>query len=280
MENKSKKIEMKETNITADLSSVDIDPTSILREKSRQTRAEKRQKKREAAKAHKAKAIGDRALIYKKANGASTVKKLPKHFHVLLQETKKFAFRQFTYIDKNNVSRTISKRGRRKLHEILTVLVTTCDLKSGKIGVAKKEHMDTTSHDMFMLKHAERFGYAISSSTWYRYIDILKALNVFSGTSIKIFDDETKSVRSEASYKYLSNKFLVTIGVLRDGIRQSIDFVYNKAIEKGFRYVWRTINEVIVASDRLTTETNFELFNGHEFNGQESPDLPLESYFL
>lgn len=280
MKNKSKNIEIKGTNINADVSSVDIDPTSVLREKSRQTRAEKRQKKREAARAHKAKAIGDRALIYKKSNGTSTAKKLPKHFHVLLQETKQFAFRQFTYIDKNKVSRTISKRGRKKLHEILTVLVTSCDLKSGKIGVAKKEHLDTTSHDTFMLKHAERFGYAMSSSTWYRYIDILKALNVFSGTSIKIFDDETKSVRSEASYKYLSNQFLKTIGVLRDGIRQSIDFVYNKAIEKGLRYVWRTINEVIRTSEVSPTETNFELFNDHEFNGQESPDLPLDSYFL
>lgn len=140
--------------------------------------------------------------------------------------------------------------------------------------------MDTTSHDMFMLKHAQRFGYAISSSTWYRYVDILKALNVFSGTSIKIFDDESKSVRSEASYKYLSKKFLNTIGVLRDGIRQSIDFVYNKSLEKGFRYAWRTINEVIRVSKEPTAETNHELFNRHLFDDQEFSDLPLDSYFL
>lgn len=138
MENKSKKIEIKEANINADITSVDIDPTSILRQKSRDTRANKRQKKRDAAKAYKAKAIGDRALTYKKENGVPTVKKLPKHFHVLLQETKKFAFKQFSYVDKNNVSRTISKRGRKKLHEILTVLVTTCDLKSGKNWSYKK----------------------------------------------------------------------------------------------------------------------------------------------
>lgn len=267
---------------TDDLAPTDPNVISVLRQKSRQKRAEKRQKKRDAAEIHKTKAIGDRALIYKKVNGKNSVKKLPKHFHVLLQEVKKFAFSQFNYIDKNKVNRSISKRGRQKLHEILTVLLTSCDLKSGKVGVAKKEHMDTTSHDMFMLKHAQRFGYAISSSTWYRYIDILKSLNVFRGTSIKIFDDESKSVRSEASYKYLSSKFLSSIGVLRDGIKESIDFVYKKSINQGFRYVWRRINEVIspvTQTKSLQNKGNHELFGDHHFHNQH-PEQTIESYFL
>ena len=230
--------------------------TEALRAKSRKARKHVREKRRKAAnfvKDHK-KDVGTQA--YRATYEGFTKKtKLPHHFSELFNEARRFVYSQKEYTDQKGVVRSITSRGHRKLLEVLIVLLSSCDLMSGQVGLAKSLHMDTTSHDAFMLQHAKRFGYAISSSSWYRYIDILKSMEIFRGEEIRIFNEEDKTVRSDASYKYLSEGFLARIGAFKDHIRVSIKLAYQKALDKGLSFAWKIKNEPVSTSTR-----NFDLF--------------------
>lgn len=239
-----------------------------LCKKSRRNRRilrEKRQKAANFAKEHK-KDVG--AAAYRATvSGFTKRNKLPHHFGELFNNARIFVYSQKEYVDQKGVTRTLSTRGQRKLFEILIVFLSSCDFLSGQVGLPKIKHMDTISHDAFMLQHAKRFGYAMSSSTWYRYVDILKSLGAFSSEPIHhFFDTEgVKKVRSESSYKWLSKKFLVRLGVFKDHIRASIKLAYTKARDKGLSFVWKMKNE--------------QDFNHNiEFNFSSStipPDIPL-----
>lgn len=102
--------------------------------------------------------------------------------------------------------------------------------------------MDTTSHDAFMLEYARRFGETLSSTTWYRYIGMLKAMDILSCEDIKVYGDDGVTVRSVASYKWLSKAFLRSIDVFTDNIMASIKESYQKAINKGLSFTYRQHN--------------------------------------
>ena len=214
-----------------------------LREKSREKRRHLREKRREAAflvtKIKKAVGTADYKATDK---GFIKQHKLPAHFKPLINGLRQWVYTQYQYIDKKGVVRSLSARGKRKLFEVLIVLITSCDFISGQVGKPMKKDMDTIRHDAFMLEHARRFGYAISSSTWYRYIDMLKSMDIFSGREIKLHGDDGVTVRSEASYKWLSKRFLRDIGVYKDTIMASIKEAYQRSIDKGLCFIWRQHN--------------------------------------
>ncbi len=215
----------------------------MLREKSRTKRRQLREKRRKAAHFVKAnnKAVGTADY---KATDKGFIKKnrLPVHFKPIINNTKKLVFAKRSHVDSHGRLRSLSLRGRRRLFQVLLVLLTNCDFLSGQMGKPKADDMDTTSHDAFMLEYARRFGHSISSSTWYRYIDMLKAMAIFSSKEIKLYGDDGVTVRSEASYKWLSKPFLQSIGVFTDNIMASIKESYQKAINKGLSFTYRQHN--------------------------------------
>ena len=216
-----------------------------IREKARTKRQELREKRRKAAKFVKTnnKAVGTADYI---ASDKGFIKKnrLPPHFKSLISNCKRFVFSKRSHTDKQGKYRSISLRGRRRLFNMLLVLLTNCDFLSGQLGKPKAEHMDTTSHDAMMLQYARRFGDSISSSTWYRYISMLEAMDIFSSKEIKVHGKDGIT-RSEASYKWLSKSFLQSIGVFTDDIMKSIKESYQKAINKGLCFVFRVHNEPV-----------------------------------
>ncbi|MGL5469668.1 MAG: hypothetical protein ACRDCT_16025, partial [Shewanella sp.] len=150
----------------------------------------------------------------------------------------------------------------RKLFEIVVTMITTCDLMSGQVGKAKNIGMDTTSHDALMLAHAKRWGEAIPSSTWYRYIDMLKQAGVFTVQEVKVaIEDnatgEEKTIRSVASYKWLSSQFLQAIGAYTDTIRAQIKQAYQKAINNGLSFTWRVFKRQLPVKQRFTADMFF-----------------------
>ena len=213
-----------------------------LRAKSRKSRRHLREKRRNAANQVKLNKV-DISAYKATLDGFAKKNKLPNHFNEIFNEARKFAYTKKEYVDNKGVTRSLSSRGQRKLLEVLVVLLTNCDFLSGQVGLAKKQHMDTISHDAFMLQHAKRFGYAISSSSWYRYIEILKTMKIFSGEAIRLFSKDYKTVRSESSYKWLSKAFLMRLGVFKDHIRASIKLAYQKATSKGLCFIWKMKNE-------------------------------------
>ncbi len=231
----------------------------LLREKSRDKRKMLREKRRAAAGfvSQMKKAVG--TSDYRASNkGFIKQHKLPAHFKPLINGMRQYVYSQYQYIDKNGVTHSLTRRGKRKLFEILIVLITSCDFMSGQIGKPLAAHMDTTKHDAFMLEHAKRFGYSISSSTWYRYIYMLKSMNIFNGREIKLHGVDGLTIRSEASYKWLSTEFLRAVGVYRDTIWASIKVAYQKALDNGRSFVWRQHNSPVgyrPAQDLFTAYT-------------------------
>ncbi|WP_394230767.1 hypothetical protein [Shewanella colwelliana] len=217
-----------------------------LREKARTKRRELREKRRNAAyfvKVNK-KAVGTADYI---ASDKGFIKKnrLPPHFKSLINNCKRFVFSKRCHTDKQGKYRSISLRGRRRLFNVLLVLLTNCDFLSGQVGKPKIGHMDTTSHDAMMLQYARRFGDAISSSTWYRYIGMLDAMDIYFSKEIKLYGEDGVTVRSEASYKWLSKSFLQGIGAFTDEVMASIKASYQKAVNKGLSFVWREHNSPV-----------------------------------
>lgn len=217
----------------------------LLREKARTKRRHLREKRRQAAEKVRStsKAVG---TAHYKASDKGFIKQheLPTHFKPLINGIRRWAYTQHQYIDTDGIVRSLSQRGHRKLFEVLIVLITSCDFMSGQVGKPTEIDMDTTKHDSFMLEHARRFGYSMSSTTWYRYINILKSMQIFSGREIKVWGKDG-TVRSRGSYKWLSKDFLRRIGVFKDDIMKSIKLAYQTALDKGYSFVWRQHNAPI-----------------------------------
>ncbi|MEY8213051.1 MAG: hypothetical protein RPR97_01070 [Colwellia sp.] len=229
------------------------EPDRIKSRKARKHLREKRRKDANFVKQHD-NAVGTEAHIAS-LDGFCKKSKLPHHFGELFNEARRFAFTQKEYIDSEGVVRSISKKGQRKLLEVLIVFIASCDFVSGQIGKPKSKYMDTTSHDAFMLQHAKRFGYAISSSSWYRYVEMLKCMNVFRGEAIRTFNEnEGKTItRSEPSYKWLSKSFLTKIGAFQDHIRASVELAYNKAKKNGLSFVWKVKNDYLFTENKTAS---------------------------
>ena len=217
-----------------------------IRDKARTKRRELREKRRYAANLVKStkKAVGSADYIASD-EGFTKKNRLPPHFKILINNSKKLVFSTRSHTDKRGRLRSLSLRGRRKLFNVLLVLLTNCDFMSGQVGKPKLDHMDTTGHDALMLQYARRFGDSISSSTWYRYIAILENMEIFTSKEIKLYAEDGVTVRSEPSYKWLSKGFLRTIGVFADNILGSIKASYQKAIKNGLSFVWREHNAPI-----------------------------------
>jgi len=241
----------KDNGIELDNSTELVDGRELLirrkadRIKSRTTRKYHRESKRKNAALVKSKGKAVGVSGHKSSlDGFSKKSSLPPHHKELFNEAGRFANNVHEYIDKDGVVRRLSKKGRGKLKEVLIVLLSACDYVSNQIGVPKHKYFDTISHDAFMLRHAKRFGYAISSSSWYRYIAILKAMNIFRGESIWSFNNtsENKNTRSEPSYKWFSKDFLTKIGAYKDHIKVSVNLAYSKAKKNGLSFIWKVKN--------------------------------------
>ena len=247
----SENLAQKDNPIELDNSTELVDRRELLirrkadRIKSRENRKKLRDKRRIGANLVKSKGKAVGVAGHKSSlDGFSKKSSLPAHHRELFDEAGRFANNIKEYIDKDGVVRRLSNKGRGKLKEVLIVLLSACDYVSNQIGVPKHEYFDTISHDAFMLRHAKRFGYSISSSSWYRYIAILKVMNIFRGESIWSFNNtsENKTTRSEPSYKWFSKDFLTKIGAFKDHIKESVNLAYNKAKKNGLSFIWKVKN--------------------------------------
>lgn len=189
--------------------------------------------------------------------------RLPRYFNEVINNARQLIYRGQLEINEGGISRKMSERTKRKLFEIVVTMITTCDLMSGQVGKAKNIGMDTTSHDALMLAHAKRWGEAIPSSTWYRYIDMLKLAGVFVVQEVKIAShtenagETEKTIRSVASYKWLSSQFLQAIGAYTDTIRAQIKQAYQKAINNGLSFTWRVFKRQLPVKQRFTADMFF-----------------------
>ncbi len=200
-----------------------------------------RNKKRNTAQKVRAnnKHVGSACFIASN-QGFVKAKRLPAHFKPIINKAKAFVFSQSLTWDDGGITRKMNPNCLNKMFEILVTILTTCDLKSGKIGHVSNEGIDTKSHDDLMIEHALRWGYAVSSSTWYRYIHLLKKAGVFCCKEARIHMSKD-TVRSFAAYKWLSLTFLGQLGVKMDDIKSSIEKAYQKALDTGKSFVWRTV---------------------------------------
>ena len=183
--------------------------------------------------------------------------RLPRYFDEVINNARKLIYSRKFEIDEGGISRQMSEPTKRKLFEITVTLMTSCDFMSGQIGKAKNNGMDTTSHDALMLAHTKRWGYEMPSSTWYRYIDMLKKAGVFVVEEVKIAGVSEKTIRSVAAYKWLSTQFLQAIGAYTDTIRAQIKQAYQKAVNNGLSFTWRVFKRQLPVKQRFTADMFF-----------------------
>lgn len=228
-------------------------------DKARIKRQKLRSAKREAAlhvKTHKT-AVGANACKASLEGFKALKSRLPRYFNEVINNARKLIYSRKFEIDEGGISRQMSELTKRKLFEIIVTLITSCDFMSGQIGKAKNIGMDTTSHDALMLAHAKRWGYAMPSSTWYRYIDMLKQAGVFVVEEVKIAGESEKTIRSVAAYKWLSTQFLQAIGAYTDTIRAQIKQAYQKAVNNGLSFTWRVFKRQLPVKQRFTADMFF-----------------------
>ncbi|MEI8616448.1 hypothetical protein P4S54_23395 [Shewanella sp. PP-He15 brown] len=228
-------------------------------DKARIKRQKLRSAKREAAlhvKTHKT-AVGANACKASLEGFKALKSRLPRYFNEVINNARKLIYSRKFEIDEGGISRQMSELTKRKLFEIIVTLITSCDFMSGQIGKAKNIGMDTTSHDALMLAHAKRWGYAMPSSTWYRYIGMLKQAGVFVVEEVKIAGESEKTIRSVAAYKWLSTQFLQAIGAYTDIIRAQIKQAYQKAINNGLSFTWRVFKRQLPVKQRFTADMFF-----------------------
>ncbi|MGE4262166.1 hypothetical protein [Shewanella sp.] len=185
-------------------------------------------------------------------------KRLPRHFDQLFSNLRRLVYSRKIVVDDGCVSQTPPGKVLRNTFEILVTLLTICDLKSGQIGKPQVGGMDTTSHERLMELHAIRFGRALTSSTWYRYIDALKRAGIYSVKEVRVEGDVPGTMRSRAAYKWLSQSFLHAIGTAQDNIRASIDLAYRKAVAAGREFHYR----VVLRKRENGNQTLPDLFGG------------------
>ena len=228
-------------------------------DKARIKRQKLRSAKREAAlhvKTHKT-AVGANAYKASLEGFKALKSRLPRYFSEVINNARKLIYSRKFEIDEGGISRQMSELTKRKLFEIIVTLITSCDFMSGQIGKAKNIGMDTTSHDALMLAHAKRWGYAMPSSTWYRYIGMLKQAGVFVVEEVKIAGETEKTIRSVAAYKWLSTQFLQAIGAYTDTIRAQIKQAYQKAVNNGLSFTWRVFKRQLPVKQRFTADMFF-----------------------
>lgn len=227
-------------------------------DKARQKRQRLRNEKRAAALHVKINKHDVGSNAYKASLDGFKLKgsRLPRYFNVVINNARRLIYSRKLDVDNGGVSRTMSERTKRKLFEISVTLITTCDLMSGQVGKAKNIGFDPTSHDALMLAHAKRWGEAIPSSTWYRFIDMLKLAGVYLVQEVKKADEEG-TIRSRAAYKWLSPQFLQSIGVYSDDIRAQIKFSYQKALDNGLSFTWRCFKRQLPLRQRFTADMFF-----------------------
>lgn len=211
------------------------------------------------------KAVGSNAYIASIDGFSKKKSRLPRYFNEIINNTRRLIYGHYLDIDYGGVTRTVPEKTKKKMFEIAVTLLTTCDLVSGQIGKPKNIGMDTTSHDSLMMQHAKRWGDAIPSSTWYRYIDLLKQVGAFRVEEVKIAEAEN-TVRSVAAYKWLSAQFLQSIGAYKDHIRAAIKLSNIKAVKNGLSFKWREFKKKLTVKQRTTSD----LFNATSTN---SPPL-------
>jgi hypothetical protein len=224
-------------------------------QKAKQKRQILRAKKRQTATLVKTqnKAVGSSAYIASIDGFSKKKAKLPRYFNELINNTRRLIYGHYLDVDSGGVTRTIPEKTKKKMFEIAVTLLTTCDLVSGQIGKPKNIGMDTTSHDALMLQHAKRWGDPIPSSTWYRYIDLLKQVGAFRVEEVKIAEAEN-TVRSVAAYKWLSAQFLQSIGAYKDYIRAAIKLSNIKAVKNGLSFKWREFKKKLTTKQRKTND--------------------------
>jgi hypothetical protein len=228
------------------------------KDKSREKRQKLRSLKRAAASHVKTNqtAVGSNAYKESLEGFKSKNSRLPRYFNEVINNARRLIYSRKLDVDNGGVSRNMSERTKRRLFEIVVTMLTTCDLMSGQVGKAKNIGFDPTSHDALMLAHAKRWGEAIPSSTWYRYIDMLKLAGVFLVQEVKKADEEG-TVRSSAAYKWLSPQFLQWIGVYSDHIRAQIKLSYLKALDNGLSFTWRVFKRQLPLKQRFTADLFF-----------------------
>jgi hypothetical protein len=209
--------------------------------KSRTDRTKKRAKRREKALSASKNKVAVGASAYPATSAGFKTKKLPTHFNVIINELRKQVYSGKFDDRSTGLCRQMSNTSRKKLFEILVTIVTRTDFISGQIGIPKKNGFHTISHDDLMLQHAARWGYSISSSTWYRYIDLIKKHDVFRVVEAKSHVSRGK-VKSYAAYKWLKLSFLKTIGVFSDDIKAGIEKAYQKTLASGKSFKWLLVH--------------------------------------
>ncbi|MBS0045135.1 hypothetical protein KFE26_23080 [Shewanella sp. M16] len=186
--------------------------------------------------------------------GFNRAKAMPRYFFELINNARQVIYSRNFETDNGGVSSQMSDRTKRKLFQIVVTILTTCDLISGQVGKPKEIGMDTTSHDALMLQHAKRWGEAVPSSTWYRYIDLLKTAGVFVVKEVKQQSEDGQTVRSRAAYKWLSDKFLTAIGAKAHHLTPQIKASRQKQEKKGLCFEWRQFIKKLPINKRFTAD--------------------------
>lgn len=213
--------------------------------KARELRAEKRLRKIKAAEFVSINKFNVGATNYPATRKGFKAKALPKHFIFIINNIRTLVYSGFFNKKSNGLTRDMPKKCKRKLFEVLVTIITNTDLLSGSIGIPKSNGLHALKHDDLMYAHALRFGYSMPSSTWYRYIDILKSHDVFNVIEAKSHVSRGK-VKSYAAYKWFSQSFLKKIGLSIDTVKSSVEKAYQKALSKGLSFNW-----VMVITDTI-----------------------------
>lgn len=226
------------------------------RESSRTKRAKLRIKRREKALDARTNntIIGSSSYVPSKAGFKG--KRLPKHFPVLINRLKALVYSgEFDPIT-SGAKREWSVKCRTKLLEILIVIITRTDLVSRQVGVPDFDGFNAIKHDDLLLAHAVRFGYSMSSTTWFRYINVIKSHNILQVIEAKSHVCRGK-VKSYAGYKWLSDSFLKKLGADQDDIKISIERANNKTVKSGRSFKWKLVHTKQIRKHH--DQVNYEL---------------------
>lgn len=138
--------------------------------------------------------------------------------------------------------KTIPHNVRRRLAQALCILSLHMDCATGRIGVTKKEGIDTITHRALMKDYAQRFGEYIAEAPWYRLIGLLQCAGLLSCRAINARINQGKEgdrVRGVACYKQFTHQFFKELKVFfHKKFQASIQSAKDKAMRQGFRFDW------------------------------------------
>ncbi len=246
----------------ADVIKTDIEYQSIIDErnrKSREIRAIKRTKKQRLANDAIVKNTCVGSQNYPASKQGYKAKALPKHFNVIINNIRQAVFSGLLDPKTSGLNRAMSAKCRKKLFEVLVTIITRTELLSGQIGVPKADGFHAINHDDLQEQHAMRWGYSISSSTWFRYIAILKNHKILKVMEAKSHVSRGK-VCSYAAYKWVCPKFLSKIGLSKPEIKVSVERAYQKAVKNGLEFRWTMVFTKVMRKkhDPISYDLNFD----------------------